>query len=332
MTRKPLYLSPSQLGLWESNREEYYMRHLSEVRALKIPQTNYMSIGSSFDAYVKSSLHEVIFGKDSDPRFEFDAIFCDQVEEHNRDWALENGKYVFECYKKSCAYDELLVLLQQSKFAPQFEFKVEGTIEAVPLLGKPDLRFVHPGGAHVILDFKVNGYCSNSATSPYKNYRLVRDGWDNNTAMPSRGANQAHKNYKPIIWKGVEIHNGWLEDVNHDWGDQLAIYSWLLGESVGDENVIVCIDQIVAKPTDNLPLLRVANHRARISSVHQQNLLTRIKACWDAITSGHIFTGLSREENDNRCNMLEQQAIMSNIETPEFQFLNETSRGQRYRR
>jgi len=328
MTRRSSYLSPSQLALWESNRDEYYLCHLAEIRAPKIPQTNYMSVGSSADAFIKSALHEAINGRGSDPRFEFEAIFCDQVEEQNRDWARENGKYVFECYQKSGAYDELLNLLKQSKFSPQFEFKIEGTIEAVPLLGKPDLRFVHPDGAHVILDWKVNGYCSKTATSPYKNYRLVRDGWD---GTPSRGANQAHKNYRPIIWKGIEIHDGWLEDANHDWADQLAIYSWLLGEPVGDENVVVCIDQIVAKPTNSKPLLRVANHRARISNVHQQNLLARIKKCWEAITSGHIFADMSREENDARCSMLEQQAVMSNIETPEMQFLNDTSRGQRYK-
>jgi hypothetical protein len=158
---------------------------------------------------------------------------------------------------------------------------------------------------------------------------LVRDGWD---GTPSRGANQAHKGYKPIVWKGIEIHNGWLEDSNHDWADQLAIYSWLLGEPVGDENVVVCIDQIVTKQTDSKPLLRVANHRARISNVHQQNLLARLKTCWNAIINGYIFTDMPREESDVRCSMLEQQAIMSNIETPEMQFLNETSRGQRYKR
>lgn len=86
MPRIPTYLSPSQLSLWENNKEEYYLQHLSEVRAPRVPQMNYMSIGSAFDAYVKSAMHEVLFGKGTDSRFEFDTLFSEQVEEHNRDW------------------------------------------------------------------------------------------------------------------------------------------------------------------------------------------------------------------------------------------------------
>ncbi len=326
--RIPRYLSPSQIALWYSDREEYYLRHLSEVKAPAIPQANYMSIGSAFDAYVKSAMFESLFGVGTDPRFEFDALFASQVEEHNRDWALENGLYMFEAYKKSGAYTELLELLHQSTYAPQFEFKIEGIVENIPLLGKPDLRFVHSSGAHVILDWKVNGYCSKSPTSPCKNYRLIRDGWDSTIAKASRGAGQPHKDYKPLEWKGVEIHRGWLEDSNEDWADQLAIYSWMLGEPVGDENVIVCIDQIVAKPTDSRPLLRIANHRARISTLHQHNLLERIKKCWEGISTDHIFDELTKEESKERCDLLEQRALLIYLDTPEQTFINETTRQQ----
>jgi len=331
--RIPPYLSPSQIALWASNRDEYYLQHLAEIRAPRPPQAIYMSIGSSFDAYVKSAMYERLFGAGSDPRFEFDAIFTEQVEEHNRDWAREHGAYVFECYKKSGAYDELLELLQQSQYAPQFEFKATGTIDGVPLLGKPDLRFVHPLGAHVILDWKVTGYCSKSATSPCKNYRLCRDSWDETVAKPTRGSNGPHKDYSPIIWKGVEIHKGWLEEANVDWANQLTIYAWMLGEPVGNQDVIVCIDQIAGKPigTDR-PLLRIANHRARISTIHQQNLLMQLQKCWEAIQSGYIFEDLSREDSDARCQVLEQQALMANS-TDEMQvMINEYCRGNSYKR
>ena len=116
--RIPTYLSPSQVSLWEGNKDEYYLQHLAEVRAPRMPQMNYMSIGSSFDAYVKSAMHEVLFGKGADPKFEFDAIFTEQVEEQNRDWARTEGQYVFDCYKASGAYDELLTLLKESSCAP----------------------------------------------------------------------------------------------------------------------------------------------------------------------------------------------------------------------
>jgi hypothetical protein len=330
--RIPAYLSPSQIALWTSDRDEYYLQHLSEVRAPRPPQAIYMSIGSSFDAYVKSAMHENLFGKGNDLRFEFDTLFMSQVEEHNRDWARENGAYVYECYKQCGAYDELLGLLQQSKQAPQFEFTATGTINEVPLLGKPDLRFIHASGAHVILDWKVNGYCSKSPTSPCKNYRLVRDCWDSSIAKATRGTGQAHKAYTPITWKGVEIHSGWLEDANEDWSDQLAIYSWMLGEPVGNQDVVVCIDQIVAKPVGlERPLLRVANHRARISTIHQQNLLARLNECWTAITNEHIFSDMTLEESKNRCAVLEQQALMSHSTDATQQYLNELGRLRGYK-
>jgi hypothetical protein len=326
--RKPAYLSPSQIGLWGANREEYYLQHLSEVRAPKLPQINYMSLGSAFDAYAKSTMFETLFGK-TDPRFEFTTLFEEQVEEHNRDWALEHGKYVYDCYRVCGAYDDLLDLLKQSKHAPQFEFKITGTIENVPLLGKPDLRFVHPSGAHVILDWKVNGFCSRSPTSPCKNYRLIRDSWGPETAKPTRGGNGPHKNYRPLVWKGVEIHSGWLEESNADWADQLAIYSWMLGEAVGDENVVVCIDQIVAKPHEPRPLLRIANHRARISKVHQENLIRRVKECWEAITTDHIFPDMTIEESQERCKLLDQCAMNLQLDDPMAQYINSITREQR---
>jgi hypothetical protein len=57
-----------------------------------------------------------------------------------------------------------------------------------------------------------------------------------------------------------------------------------------------------------MPLMRVASHRARVTKAHQQKLLERIKRCWDAIETGHIFTELSREENDSRCELFDETA------------------------
>jgi len=305
--RTPTYLSPSQLGLFESNLDEYYLQHLSEVRAPKVPQTTYMSIGSSFDAYVKASMHETIFGKSSDSRFEFDSLFIDQVEEQNRDWSKENGLYVFESYKTSGAYDELLKLVQASDCMPEFETKISSTVEGIPLLGKPDLRFIS-NGVHIIHDWKCNGYCSKSATSPAKNYRICRDGWVGE--KPTKGVGKSHRAYIPVNYKGLEIHAGYLDEINSDWSDQLSIYSWILKEPIGTENVVFSIDQLVAKPKpDCKPLMRVANFRARISRMYQQILIGRLHDAWDRITSGYIFKELTKEENTEHCKILDQQAI-----------------------
>lgn len=308
--RIPKFLSPSSLSKWECNREEFYLQYLAEFRTPREPQMDYMSIGSAFDAYVKSALHETLFGKGADPQFEFDAIFTEQVEEHNRDWALDHGKYAFECYEKTGSYTELLSNLLKSQTDPQFEFTVTKEIQGVPLLGKPDCRYVHEGGAHVILDWKVNGFCSKYGATPYKYYRVCRDGWDAEEKRPTRGSGKAHPKYKEMEHQGMLVGSHFLEESCKDWADQLAIYAWMLGEEIGGEDVVVCIDQLACKPGESsYPWIRVANHCCRLSETWQTSLLKRLTDCWSVITSGYIFEGMmSREESDDRCEILDMRA------------------------
>ena len=304
--RTPKYISPSQISLWERDREGYYLQHLAETRSPRMVQTQAMSIGSAFDAYVKAELYADIFGG-TDPQFEFDTIFQEQVSKENWDWGLDNGKYMFDCYKTCGAYDCLLNLVDGCKYKPQFEFKVEGRIENIPLLGKPDMRFVHKDGAHIILDWKVSGYCSKYGASPAKNYQHIRDCWEGDP-KPSRTNGQPHKNYEELVWKGIPINENPLEEANSTWAAQLAIYGWLLGEPVGSEDVIVCIDQIVAKPTSGYPLLRVAQQRSRISPKFQYDLMHKLTNCWTAIEDDYIFDDVSKEESQDRCEILERRA------------------------
>jgi hypothetical protein len=307
--RLPEYLSPSSLSLWESDRQAFYLKHLVENRPPRIPQTDYMSIGSAFDAYVKAALHGALFGAGADPRFEFDAIFTEQVEPQNRDWALEAGKFAFECYKITGSYDELLADLMMSLEPPQFEFTINQEIMGVPLLGKPDLRYVDHTGAHVILDWKVNGFCSKYGASPYKGFRMIRDGWTPEDGKPSRGVGKPHKMYKPIPHKGITIGAHFIEETCKDWADQLSIYGWMLGEEVGNEDVVVRVDQLACKPKNPYPWIRVANHCCRISEEWQRSLVERLSNCWNAITSGYIFNEtMSQEESDERCEILDMRA------------------------
>lgn len=281
------HLSPSSLALWEKNKDEFYLRYMTD--APKTPSTEpYLIVGSAFDAYVKAALFEACFGK-IDPAYEFDAIFTSQVVPEGRDFGLKAGKYIFDCYKQSGSYAELLTELQESREPPRFEFTADGTIWGVPLTGKPDCKYVHKGGASVILDWKVTGFCSNYGSSPYKGFKLVRDSWSERETKHSRVHDKAHKDYAPRDHLGLEISSTYLEDTCPDWADQLAIYSWTLGEEVGAENTVMRIDQICSKARkDAYPLLRVANHVALISKDWQQRLLKRLIACWNTVTSGEI--------------------------------------------
>jgi len=324
--RKPKFLSPSSLGRFEENRDEFYLTYLCENRPPKIPQTPPMSVGSAFDAYCKSELYWRAFAR-RDEKYTFDYLFTRSVEPHNRDFAVDAGKYIFDSYVQSGAFAALDALLQESDRPPQFEFEIEQVIDGVPLLGKPDCRFFHKCGVHVIFDWKVNGYCSKYPTSPCKYYSLVADGWTADRAKPSRGAGNPHPEYRAVDHRGLTIHEGFLEESNIEWADQLSTYAWMLGEPVGDENVVMAVHQIVAKPVaDQQPLLRVAAFSARVSGAWQRGLSQRYQAAWKAIENNHIFTDLTVEESRERCELLDAQASAITQDTPEGRYFLEVTR------
>ncbi len=305
--RLPTYLSYSAFSLFEGDREEFYIKHLAETRAPRLPQERPASVGSAFDAYVKADLHEKLFGAGADPKYAFEALFETQVEAHHRDWAREEGKYVFECYKLTGMFDTLLALLQKGDEPPRFEFEVRAKVVGVPFLGKPDCRFV-VHAVHVIHDWKVNGYCSQYAASPNKGFMLCMDGYVGDKQSRSHGT--THKQFVPMTFNGLTIDSGHLEDCSTAWADQLSLYGWALGEKVGDSKVVLSVDQIVAKPIPSgRPLLRAASYRARVRQSYQEFLAQRFKTAWEVISSGYIFRDLTEEESAMRCKMLEEQSV-----------------------
>jgi hypothetical protein len=288
--------------MWEKDREAFYVKYLTEAGRLRDPQTDAMSVGSSFDAYVKSSLHKDLFDK-VEPKYQFDALFTEQVEPHVRDFALAAGLHVFEAYHYTGSYDELLRELSEAAEPPQFEFTLREGVRDIPLLGKPDCQYRTKEGAHVMLDWKVNGYCSKHAKSPDKLYSMVRDGQDQ---KPSRNAGNPHKGYVPMKYLGLTIGSHYLEATNESWTDQLTIYGWMMGEKIGQEDMVARIDQIVAKPHKDGPTLRVANHKARVSTFWQHRLLRRLQDAWEVLNSGHIFTEMTLEDSKSRCATLDK--------------------------
>ena len=269
----------------------------------RIPQERPASAGSSFDAYVKAHLqHDLGLG---DFQTLFDHYYAAQVEPQNQEWAREEGAYIFDCYVVSGFYRDLLSLLKVAE-RPRFEFTVEGEINGVPFSGKPDLGFETELGIEVVHDWKVNGYCSKSAVSPHKSYMKCRDGF---VGKQTKSHDTEHKEFLGIIHMDLTINTTYLEFANPKWADQLSLYGWALGEKIGDEDVVLSIHQIVAKPADPRPQLRVAQYRARVQASYQQELARRFRRCWDAITRGHVFQDMSREDSDARCAILEDTAI-----------------------
>jgi len=312
--RYPKSLSPSALFLWESDREEYYIKYLSDNRSSWDAQSQPASVGSAFDAYVKAHLHKDLFGHDGDGEYDVEQLLETQVEEQCRAWARRAGLYAFERYFACGCYQELRAELEKSEEPPRFEFKLTGDVQGIPLVGKPDLWYKL--GVHVIYDWKVEGFCSKSAVSPKKFYKSCRDTWvPGDLIKATRGGGEAkpHKKYVEVEHHGQKIGQHWLEETNRKWADQIAIYSWLMGMQVGDEETITGIDQLCCKPTpveegDQWPLIRVAQHRCRISTSHQEALMARLHDCWDTIHSGHIFSDMTEEESKARCEVLDMEA------------------------
>lgn len=309
--RKPEYLSPTSIGLFYENLDEFYRNYLAGDKPPRFPQTQPMSVGSSFDAYVKSHLHEALHGKGTDPRFELKTLFEAQVEPDNRDWAWRAGCYAFMEYRKSGALSDLMLELQGSISTPKFELEVKGVVNGqkdgvtrnigeVPLLGKPDVFFMNKDGAHVILDWKVNGFCSKYNTSPMQGYvRLRQDG-------QNKGQ---HKNAQLLPFRGIMINaSGALEDYNEQWARQLAIYAWLCGQDIGGD-FVVAVDQIVCKPSGmpDMPDIRVAAHRLKLRPNYQWKVFADAQFVWEVINSNHIFRNLSLEDSQAKCAALDRQ-------------------------
>jgi hypothetical protein len=305
------YLSPTSLKIWKTDKEAFYLQYLSDNRPPRLPQNQPMSIGSAFDAYAKSYLYTQLFGAGHNPKYDFEALFEAQVEPQNRDWARQHGAYAFDQYKSCGALADLMLDLKKANGEPRFEFEVRGAVHGyreaeqkqlsqVTLLGKPDVYFINEQGAEVILDFKVNGYCSRYAHSPLAGYVRMRSA--------GKTFHGTHKACQPMMVHGVTVNVAtFLENIQPDWAAQLAIYAWLCGSPIGSK-FITAIDQVVCDATKgHLPALRFAEHRLMISAAFQEQVFRDAIDCWETVQSGWIFRDMSLEDSKARCELLDMQ-------------------------
>jgi len=316
--RSPEYLSPTSVDQFFKDRTEFYLRYMADNRPPRIPQTKPMSVGSAFDAYVKSYIDKLLFG--GRPEFEFDTLFEAQVESHNRDWALEAGKHAFECYKSSGALADLMIELSKATHEPRLESTVQDTVRIgdtdITLLGKPDLYFII-GDAHLLNDWKVNGYCGNKATSPKPHYIMCRGNWGRGNGLP-------HKDAQLMKINDINVNIATtLEQIYESWARQLYIYARVLGEDSGSK-FIAGIEQLACKPgkfpsEGDKPDIRVASFRSRISEAYQKKVDEQLQIVWTAVKTGHIFIELSEEENKERCEQLDNyyKAFEGGTDDPE---------------
>lgn len=301
--RTPSRISPSALARFEKDRESYYLTYCAEPRTPRDPQSKPASVGSAFDAFVKGRLMKEILGIEMT-----EELFETQVESHVRDFAREAGQHCMASYVHSGAYKRLTDLLEGSQGDPQFEFTSEIVLgDDLHISGKPDCQFIHRNGAHIVLDWKVNGYCGKGSTSPSKGFACCFDGVGFD--KPSRSHGKSHKLFEPVEHLGIMVNKYNMEQISIDWADQLTMYGWMAGEPVGSQNTICCIEQLVGKGVPGgKPQMRVASHVTRVSVAHQMGLYERLLAMRAALNAGHIFTELSKDLSASRCKQLDAMA------------------------
>lgn len=319
--RQLKYLSPTSINSFRKDPRKFYCDYLADQRSARDPQNQAMSVGSAFDAYVKSRLVKDLLGDDSG-KFSLETLLATQVSSENREWARTAGAVCMAAYLNSGAYADLILEMNRSSRAPRFEFTAHETIEGegildivggVPLLGKPDCDFIDSAGNAVVLDWKVNGYCSRSGHSPMAGYSLCRDG--NYVRMgvdSSRSNGKSHTDYVRSTERGVGFNTrSYLEDTNPEWAVQLACYGWLGGHKVGS-HFIVAIDQLACDASKGTlePLIRVASHRTRVSSNFQEELFRSIVSIWSVIQSGWIFRDLSEVDSHRLQEIMDRGVVM----------------------
>lgn len=305
--RVPEYLSPSSLDAWRTNREQFFLKYLATDRIPKIPQTLPMSVGSSFDAYVKTYLSKSLFGAEG---FDFETLFTKQVEVQNRDFAMKAGAHCFAAYKDCGALASVLKLCQESPIKPRFEFSEQHTINGVTIMGRPDCHIRSTNNVDCTLDWKVNGYCANSPKSPSRGYILLRPGM------------KQHKDVQGFYEGNILVNlDNILLSAEPTWAKQTATYAWLVGVPVGSE-FICAIDQLCC----GHPEIRVAEHRVYIDQLFQVALFQEYKELWDIVHSNHIFRDISLEDSLARCEVLSKQAEIFQSDDPKVQWALRASR------
>lgn len=316
------YLSPTSIKKFHSDRDEFYLNYLADNRPPRFAQTAPMSVGSAFDAYIKCYLADR-FGVAFD---DFDTLFDKQVEEHNRVFARTAGAKCFDAYLASGALANLMLEIERyaDPGSLAFESTVEGVVSStlgdtsafgtsannsrsLRLLGKPDMHYTC-NGVPVVLDWKVNGYCSSSNTSPAKGYVRCLDGWDHQLAKASRSHGRSHRDCQLVGTPPVNVALP-LDQINPDWAMQTCIYSWLLGCPVGS-SFVIGIDQLACGAVEATPpLIRVATFRSQLSADYQSAVFAQAAECWTASQSpSRVFVGwqgMDAEASLMRCSELD---------------------------
>ena len=323
--RKPKLYSASNIKTFFNNREEYYLKYLSDNK-VRDPQTVAMACGSAFDARVKAYLHKRYIS-DGDPAFELETLFEAQVEEHNRDVLWKAGKDLFELYRDSGALSKLCEVLDKASYI-MMENKLIGEVFGVPFVGYPDL-FFKINNQPVILDWKCNGWFDirgNRKDKPHTPNKYYHTLYSIDKKTGSYGTKR-YKDTDVAFDPVIHCTNHHFDETDDDWCFQMMIYHWLIGVKY-DERPLIWIEQLCGGKQG-----RVASICGRASDLMIEESERRIRHVYDVVNNTpdggfpHIFENLTKDENDRMCESLDRVAndelhafFMKTCSRPTFKF------------
>lgn len=292
-------MSPTSLNMFENEPDHFFLTYVKKLKRLE--QTKPMSVGSAFDAYVKSYIHNVYHPSET----LFTEYFEKGVEEQNRDYARKAGKDVFDNYRSSGYLTKLINLFNVEE--PQMEISVNFDLDGVPIFGKPDLIFYHK----LNKDLKIEIDKTNILEEADKT-------WCTQLFIYEQSIPNKYKDDNSIVkitidWKvnGYESQAGPKKGyVSCKGVPHKDVYPFVIDTNTSI-NEIVGIDQIFKRGTGKID---VAQHRLSLTPNFKNNVTNRFKVAWSMIQNGHYLSNLSFEESVKRCQLLENRTDHNKID------------------
>lgn len=253
-TRQPDALRPSMFKAFETDPLGAYLRYLGP-EDFKPPyrQSIPAASGTVFHAYAESAIKGEPLTYDLDP--------LTAEEKHA---AEAQGRLMWWQYRCSGAFDLLNSIgIEEVEYEIPEDTFIPST--DIPLGGRVDVL----ARGKVVTDFKTSGTTKVGTARPHKGYALSLNGIDRPRCEVEVAGNFQHQAY------GCP-----LEEINKQWADQFAMYSWGVGWTSFNP-IRVCVHQIVYG-------VGVYVFDAMISTEHQVDLVERCKVVWDAIQEERV--------------------------------------------
>lgn len=289
------YISPTQLDMYHGSMDKYYLRYFTEWGRAYAKQgtTPAMCVGSAFDGMIKKELVSLMGGA-AQLKGGVGGVpaFLESV-------VMPVANACFQFYLSSGAFMELVTDIRGCRIVMEDTLQANvswaeaggdaGRRSVVPFYGKPDLwgRLPDSGGKPLILDWKVSGFfdsvgrlkaeaaawlAGQTVGSGVKK-TPVAGGYLREFGPHGTGRGLLDRSETGIV-HGVRV--GLSARGLKKWLHQLCLYGWMLGEEVGAEDWVVCLDLICPG--------RIVQYRGIVPASYQRALIRFAVEMWETVS------------------------------------------------